>query len=810
MATSYSYDFKLNSHPNKLLIEHLKEVTYFGVGLLESKILFRSRPEMKQILEDLMHLMGAYHDITKAISYFQHYLLSPTHEVIGPKSHALLSALFTKEAAREYLAKTSISEFEQTLLAHFVFISVKRHHGSLRNFGDEVFIGNKSVELQEQIKVFDEAETPEIIAFFASKLNLKYNLEDFKKYIISKEYEKDMPDFFDDCIDADDFDTVSDLTKIEYFYINQLLFGTLLLSDKTDVILDAKERNAQKPILSTTLLEDFRIKTGFDKPKSKIDEIKNKAFLESVSNISKVFSAEKYIYSLTLPTGLGKTITSFGVAMELKKLLKTDNQRLIITIPFTSIIDQNFEVYEKILNSKDSNVLLKHHHLAEPIYKMEEDELNTNKSQFLIETWQSEVVVTTFVQLFNSIFSNDKSMIMKMPNLANSIIILDEIQTIPYKYWQLTNLVFKTLGKIYNCYFILMSATQPLIFIPDEEITEIVPDYKQYFGFFNRTKLFNCTQKSIKLADFCTKIGQYAEDNLQKDILIILNTKAHTKECFEKIKEMIDLETTNIYFLSTFITPFERKKIIEKIKEKNQRKRKIIVSTQLIEAGVDISVDTVFRALAPIDSIIQASGRANRYNEKTTQGEIYLYEIEEIMKATALIYGSDLVLKTKNVLRGILEIEEKDYLELIQKYFKEIRKQSEQHLSKYLEHIKKFEFEDVGKFSLIEERETESIFLQLDEDAKKVWKTFVEITENTKLKKYEQKMEFSKIKAQFYDYVINVSVAASAKSIDFDKPKIHGFYLSELENPSKMYLYDAKDWSKNTGYENKQKNMQFL
>ena len=196
---------------------------------------------------------------------------------------------------------------------------------------------------------------------------------------------------------------------------------------------------------------------------------------------------------------------------------------------------------------------------------------------------------------------------MKLPNLANSIVILDEIQTIPYKYWQLIKNSFEVIGKSYNCYFILMSATQPLIFIPKEEIIEIVPNYEQYFGcLFNRTKLFNRLQNSISLNDFTNDVNEYLIENPKKDILVILNTKKHSKKCFELLRGAIDFDKNDIYYLSTMITPYERKKIIALVKTKS-KKRKIIVSTQLVEAGVDLSVDTVFRAIAPIDSIIQAA-----------------------------------------------------------------------------------------------------------------------------------------------------------------------------------------------------------
>ena len=148
----------LYSHPGKLLIDHLREVANSCKCLIAERTLFVESPLKKEALENIAYLAGAFHDLGKGTSFFQHYLLSPDHEVIGPKNHALISALFVKEIVKEYLDKTKLSDFEQNLFAHLAFTAVKRHHGKLDNFEDELYIEEKSKELQKQIKVFDEEE----------------------------------------------------------------------------------------------------------------------------------------------------------------------------------------------------------------------------------------------------------------------------------------------------------------------------------------------------------------------------------------------------------------------------------------------------------------------------------------------------------------------------------------------------------------------------------------------------------------------------------------------------------------------------
>lgn len=790
----------LYSHDDKLLIDHLRKVALKCEQQIRSLKLFQNDRIRRDLLSKISFLGGAFHDLGKATCFFQHYLKTDNHEIIGPKSHALISALFVKEVTRRFLDTTLLNEFEKGLFSHFIFTVVKRHHGGLDNFKNELFIQSKVRELTEQVNAFEEQQTEDIISELAEHLHLNYHFRDFRDYITSESYVKDLSDFSMDLTESDAFEALTLANKIEYHYIHQLLYGNLLLSDKADVILG---KEIPPFIVTNKLLEIFRKKKGFDSPVRAIDILKNEAFAHAIDNLPQVFSPEHHIYSLTLPTGLGKTITSFAVATEIKRLLGDPFRRIVISIPFTSIIDQNFDVYSQILDTSDTNIILKHHHLAEPGYKLKEDgieeNLNAEKSKFLIETWQSAVVITTFVQLLDSIFSSNKSMLMKLPNLANSIVILDEVQTIPYKYWELINKTFHALGKVLDCYFILMSATQPLLFLPGQEIKETIPDYEKYFSYFNRTCLINKTNQIVSLDEFLAIVHQYILANPSKDILVILNTKKHSKLFFEQLRDFIDSDTEDIYYLSTMITPFERKKIIHLIKTKSAR-RKIIISTQLVEAGVDISVDTVFRSMAPLDAIIQAAGRANRYQEKECQGEVYLYEIEDLRKATSLIYGVDLIQKTRNVLSKTDVVEENDYLSLIRNYFLEVRKQSDDHLSEHLEQISEFRFKDIGTFSLIEESESESIFLQLNTEAESLWNEYLAIYDNTCLNSFQQKELFNKIKGKFYDYVINVPIARNKSTIDFDNEKTHGFYVSYLNDPTVFYDYDGLDFSCNTGY----------
>ncbi len=786
------------SHPGKNLVNHLEEVALSCKNIIQERAWLANSPVSKEIIQDIGYICGAFHDLGKSTIFFQHYLLSENHEKIGPKNHALISSIFVREIVKLFLKNSSIDSFTKNLLINFAFTTVRRHHGKLKDIEDEASLEEKKEELSKIADSIYIDETQSIIDYFLSKLKLEYNINTFIDFIKSENYVKEIYDFYDDEIRCGDYQQDITLSqKIQFFYIHQILYSSLLFSDKSDVILDTKE-NIQNTS-PKDIVENFRIRMGFHKPNSKLAEYKNMAYENSLAELGKVYRANQHIYSITLPTGLGKTLLSFAVALKFKEL-NTDLKRLVIAIPFTSIIDQNFDVYLDIVQTNDSNIILKHHHQADPVYKLNDEDLEPNVSQFLIETWQSEIIVTTFVQLLNSIFSNDKGKLMKLPNLANSVVILDEIQTISYEHWALINRVFQELGKLLNCYFILMSATQPLIFNPKNEIVEIIPDYKSYFKLFDRTRLINRSATPIRFSNFIDDVFDYIIENPKKDILLIHNTKAISIRVFEALKQTIDTEEVDIYYMSTSITPFERKHIIKILKSKNLGKQRIVVTTQLIEAGVDISVDTVFRELAPIDAIIQAAGRANRYNEKNEISEVFIYEIEESRKGTSKVYGTDLILKSKNVLNQIDTISENNYLKLIEAYFEEVKIHSENRINSNLTYIEELKFESLGQFSLIEDRFTESVFVQLNQDALQVWNQFSQIYKNPDLNIFQKRLEFAKIKSFFYDFVVNVPVPFGSIEIAFDSPKDLGFRLVRLGIQSDFYSYSENDYLQNIGY----------
>lgn len=792
----------LLSHPDKLLIDHLREVANIAIRMIKGKgfrfVLADGTEITQQQLNDLVWIAAAFHDLAKATSYFQAYIRNPEGVHSHLKNHAQLSSVFAFFMTREYCARQFNDKLLSELIPSLVLIAVKRHHGSIENFQKELLFSDDDIEaFSEQIRSIEKESVEAIISALLTNCPVKTDWNQFTDYWNEKTFQRQLKDIAMMTFRFN-YPKFEERSRIALFNLFQVIYSALMYADKNDVILNEENRFNHKQTNITNCLNLFREQKGFDMAQTEIDRLKNEAYFNTLEHLGKVFKPKQHLYSITLPTGLGKTLLAYAVADKLRRLSENDDAKIVINIPFTSIIDQNFEVYHQVLGSDSSDVLLKHHHLAEPKYKDGSERIHDfDKSQFLIETWQSETIVTTFVQFLETVLSMDKTKLMKLTTLKNAIVLLDEIQTIPYKLWETVRKSFLSLGESLNIYFVLISATQPLIFTPGKDITELVPDYRKYFKVFNRTRL-HYQKEPVSFDSFVEIISDYICHKPDKDVLVIMNTKEAARSCFEQLA-VEDIGNTDYYFLSTLITPYERKAIIKRIKAKNG-KRKLIVSTQLIEAGVDISVDTIFRQLSPIDSIIQSAGRANRYNEKDSASDVFLYDISgDHQRTTNRIYGSDLMLKTKNVLAGIGVIEETDYLDLIDRYFKEVRKQSDETSSDLLSAILGLQFAQID-LKLIEERETESVFIQLNKEAKEIWELYTNLYTMEGLTPWERKAQFACFKSEFYDYVINIPIPYGEERINFDSEKIYGFYLSSLERPSAFYSHSLTDSKLNTGY----------
>ncbi len=459
---------------------------------------------------------------------------------------------------------------------------------------------------------------------------------------------------------------------------------------------------------------------------------------------------------------MGKTLNSLNFALKLReKLYKEEGiyYNIIYTFPFTSIIDQTYEIFQKIFGNRTSDVL-KHHYLSKVEYKDDEDYFETEKSKFLIETWDSKIVVTTFVKLLQCIFSNKNSELLKFNKLANCIVILDEIQNIPYKYWKLIRHSFEVLSDILNTYFVLMTATQPLIFKGDIELVE---NTKEYFKIFKRTKL-NIDLKERSIDEFIDEIKPIIEK--VNKIMIVLNTVKSAQEVYKQIKNIADKK---VIFLSASVIPKDRKKRILEIKKLDKY---ILVSTQVVEAGVDIDNDVVIRDIGPWDSIVQCAGRCNRNNERDI-GDVYIYKLKGEKSIFAnIVYGRFLISKTEKILKNNSHIFEHDFFDYSKDYFEEINKdKSDDYSNRIIEDINQLNFNEVdNQFKLIENNSLYimPVFIEKDEEATYIWTKYEELFDIKD--RFERMNKFLEIKEKFLSYVININI----KDFSFVRDRFYG------------------------------------
>ncbi len=408
---------------------------------------------------------------------------------------------------------------------------------------------------------------------------------------------------------------------------------------------------------------------------------------------------ERGIFQLTVPTGGGKTIASLAFALQ--HAVENQMDRVIYVIPYTSIIEQNAAVFREILG--EQNVLENHYNVD---YESTEE---LKPMQLASENWDKPVVVTTNVQFFESLFANKSSKCRKLHNIANSVIIFDEAQMLPTDYLKPCIAVMEELAANFGSSIVLCTATQPALspfFQRKMPVTELCPRVEEQFRFFERVTFQN--------------VGTISEDELieklqkEEQALCIVNTKKRAQRLYQKMKG------EGVFHLSTAMYPKHRRRVLDKIRQLvKDGKRCILISTSLVEAGVDLDFCTVYRQLAGVDSMIQAAGRCNREGKRAAQDSFaYLFQFEE----KEYVPGQQLQIDVSKML--LSEGEDISSLHGIEKYFEALYHFRGDSLDKkkIFEEFKdkRYNFAKAAKeFKLIEEN-TLTVFISREEEAEEL------------------------------------------------------------------------------------------
>lgn len=810
-----SYSYKLKSHPKKFLRNHLKLVGESSRATVNSKYM-----KNKNLFSIISYLIGISHDFGKSTTYFQKKL--NTGDETKFANHGFVSSLFSFFIVKRYLEKKEeIKDF--WYLPVIAWVVVKRHHGDIKNLdgsgGETEELEDTSSEINtimEQMKNIKNNNCCEIEEIYSELLsNINFELY-VKNFIDIFSDEKRIREFFKEIrIDAK---RLSRENNIEYYVTIMFFYSVLLDSDKLDASDTKKPQRIEN--IPDNIVGMF--KKNFDKTKE-INRLREDAYNHAIKNIENINLHKNKILSLELPTGLGKTILGFSVAVQLRNRIKKEVgfcPKIIYSLPFLSIIDQNSKVIESILKKQfkgvSENLLIKHHHLA-PIKYQEgivdtefidmKEELDVHRAVLLTESWHSEIIVTTFVQLFESLITNRNRSARKFHNIVNSIIILDEIQSIPTEYWSLVKDVMNILAKNFNCYIILMTATKPLIF-ESEVITELIKNKSNFYENLDRNDYYFILDE-MSLENLAKNVMQDIGKN-KKDVMCILNTIGSCKKLYKylksafkggKINEDGVYETKDFVLinLSTHIIPKDRLKRIELIR--SGKRRKIIITTQLVEAGVDITVDKIYRDLAPLDCIIQSAGRCNR-EDTSTKGMIQIIKLKDDKTNKffySFVYDSTLIDITKNILEKNEHISENKIKEIIENYYSEVKsKKSTLKSLEILASIESLKFLDISKFNLIEKMNNRiEIIIELDNEAKtiieKLSEIRIQIRDVEKEEVFSLREEIKKNKRLLSQYVISpqfyrIPAEIDALPILFDTPFVK---IADKDHLETIYERDS-------------------
>lgn len=429
---------------------------------------------------------------------------------------------------------------------------------------------------------------------------------------------------------------------------------------------------------------------SFGEPKGKLNVLRNE-ISEDILKRSKEDGLG--IYKLDLPTGAGKTLLSLRYGIN--QMNYQDKDRFFYVTSFLSVLEQNASEMRGILNNDD--FILEHHsNVVDDKDEIEnddrDDELDVVKKKFLLDDWTSPVILTTMVQFYNSIFKGKSANLTRFKSLINSVIILDEWQSIPTEFLYMTNLALNFMKIVMKTTLVLSTATQPtnasasldhkLFYGNLDGGNEDIIENKNYdFSAFERVKLkiYGDINKMYGIED----IRDLVLENLDNSNLIILNTKKLVRKLYDLLEN--NYEDKDLYYLTTNLTASDRLKKIKEIKKRLLKGDKIcVVSTQLIEAGVDVDFDLVIRSLSGMDSVVQAMGRCNREGHRQS-AFTYLINLDKNEEKTSMLKGVD---ERKTACKAALNKSTDDL---------DIKKLTEEYFEKLYANLKGDQYSDVLK-----------------------------------------------------------------------------------------------------------------
>ncbi len=596
-------------------------------------------------------LIGSVHDAGKASSAFQRYIRSASgiydsedEEYVD--ASGLKGKIDHSTAGAQQMWRTfhqSQPKMQNMLFAQMLALCICSHHSGLIDClgpnGEQTF-------KQRMDKPGDATHLQEVLTAFGQDGETLRNENLFKAMQEMRQRLGAMlrPERSPRCKGCSLFDQKAcripnPLAWFSLGLMTRMLFSCLLDADRIDSADSEHPENVRLrssgptgwwKLVSRleTELSEFSASTVIDPIRKEISEQCGKRAAEA-----------KGLFTLTVPTGGGKTLS--GLRFALRHAAQYGMDRIIHVIPYTSIIDQNAHVARGILEKGEAfgSIVLEHHSNLEP-------DKGTPRTRLSAECWDAPVIYTTMVQFLESLFRGRTRSARRMHRLANAVIILDEIQTLPVECVHLFCNAVNFLIRECRSSVVLCTATQPLLDRVDTDLgalalgpeREIVPDGDRLFHELKRVEILPQTRPAGWTAE---EIADLTVRELQRtgSCLVVVNTKKWARQLYE---ECARRSVARRYHLSTGMCPAHRLRVLEEMGARLGKEPVLCVSTQLIEAGVDISFGAVIRFLAGLDSIVQAAGRCNR-NGEATLGRVYVLNpaSEDLSRLRAIKIGRD-------------------------------------------------------------------------------------------------------------------------------------------------------------------------
>jgi len=574
-------------------------------------------------LEKAGELIGLIHDIGKYSNEFQTYIkkninsennLFDENDEFAASSNSLIGKVDHSTAGAQLIWNKIFNKGQQKQIAAQVLaLCIASHHSGLI---DCITPDGKNDFIQRMNKSDDLTHVSEVIKSTDNRIKENVNK-------ILNEALNEVLQFLKSLVET------SQNEKIIRFYsglMARMLFSCLIDADRLDTADFVKPRHARirqgGRYIDWNVLID-RLENYLNKLEGKSENNKINIIRKKISDDCKNRATDpRGVFTFTVPTGGGKTLSSLRFALYHAKKHQLD--RIIFVIPFTTIIDQNAYVVRQIFEKKPSEtgrIVLEHHSNLIP-------ELQNRRNKLLTENWDAPVIFTTSVQFLETLFGGGTRSARRMHQLANSIIVFDEIQSLPVKTVHLFCNTINFLTHYCQSSVVLCTATQPLLnkiakdkgYLPFTQANEIVPDVEQLFTDLKRVQIKN----KIKSGGWTTEqMAEFVQQRVTEtgNCLVVVNTKKNAQAIYMECSKKIDIP---VYHLSTNMCPAHRLEKLNEIRNQLENSEPIIcISTQLIEAGVDVDFGTVIRFVAGLDSIVQAAGRCNR-NGKKNIGEVFI------------------------------------------------------------------------------------------------------------------------------------------------------------------------------------------